>query len=133
MHAVECDRLVLALNGESYNETEFLISSESKKPRKNVKIKCECEDNTQPIRWLWNSGDEIPPQNDEKSRQIFARERDPPSDGNVLFIQKTTTPFKYVGAYRCTNNDTGINRTSIDIVVTGDLIVCSLSMHRRSS
>ena len=127
MHAAECDHLVLALNGDPYNETEFLISSQSKKLKRNVKIRCECDDKTQPIRWLWNSGGEVLPQDDEKSREIFARVKDPPSDGTVLFIQKGTTPFKYVGAYRCTN--TGINKTSIDIVVTGDLIVCSLSMH----
>ena len=117
MHAAECDSLVLEVNGESTNETEFTVLPQ----RKNLRIRCQCADKTQPIGWFFSGGIEVPPQGD--GIQIHTRKKTNRIDGNTntLWIPRDTSPLEYVGVYRCTSTS---SQTSINIVVTGDLIAC---------
>ena len=117
MHAAECDSLVLAVNGKSTKETEFTVLP---KPR-NLRIRCQCADRTQPVGWFFSSGIEV--QDDDRSKHIHTREK---PDSNTLWIASETSPLEYVGVYRCTSTS---NKTSINIVVTGDLIACYYFYH----
>ena len=83
-------------------------------------------DKTQQVKWFYNDDIEVSVQDDEETKQIYTKEKKNPLDGNTLWILKNTSPFQYVGAYSCAN--TGTNKTStINIVITGDLIVGCLS------
>ena len=116
MHAAKCGSLALALNNNPTNQTEFTIST---KRSKNLRIKCQCADNKkQSVRWFFNSDIEVPSQDENKSKQIYAREKD---SSNILWILSDASPLEYVGVYRCTSTS---NKASINIVVTGELIAC---------
>ena len=112
MHAAECDSLVLEVNGKSTKETEFTVSPK----RKNLRIRCQCADKTQPVGWFFSSGIEV--QDDDRSKHIHTREK---PNTNTLWIASNTSSLEYVGVYRCTSTS---SQTSINIVVTGDLIAC---------
>ena len=121
MHAAQCGSFALERNGKSTNETEFTV------PRKgqNLRIKCQCANKTQPVRWFFSNGTEVPSQDDDKSKQVYSREK---NSFNVLWIHDGTSPLEYVGVYRCMSN-----KTSINIVVTGDLIgAINFIMHRHA-
>ena len=124
VHAANCDELVLRLNGRTTKKTEFSLSEK----REFTKIRCNCEDETQVVKWYYNnSTSEVPAQDIQRTEQVFTTERKDPLTGTILWITRDASPDKYAGAYRCQSidisNRTSITITSITIVVKGNLIV----------
>ena len=106
----ECDNLLLFLNGDPYNQTEFLLPPGVKQR----KFRCGCSDETQTVKWFFNNGTEVTPK--AHKSQVYSKVRDPPKQGSNLQISKEAPPLRYVGAYRCTSDG---SNASINIVVKG--------------
>ena len=105
----ECDNLLLFLNGNLHNQTEFLLP-----PRiRNRKIRCECSDQTQVVQWYFYDGKKVPP-----SSQVYSKPKKRELEGSILYIPKATPSQDYVGGYRCTNDG---GNASINIVVKGNV------------
>ena len=125
MFPAECDTLLLALNGADHNQTEFLLPP---RPReKQRKIRCQCSDLTQTVKWFFNNGTEVPPQvkKSQVQLQVYsrARMRAKEEQDSLLVISKEASPFEYVGGYRCESDG---SNASINIVVKG--IVCNVTI-----
>ena len=113
VRAANCDKLVLRLNGKTTKKTEFSLSEK----HSYTKIRCNCDDETQIVKWYYNNGtSEVPPQDIQGNEQVFTRERDDPLTGTVLRISRDASPLEYAGAYRCQSIDIN-NKTSINITI----------------
>ena len=89
VHAANCDKLALRLNGRLTRKTEFSLSE-----KQNTKIRCYCDDETQVVKWYYNnSTSEVMPQ--DGNEQVFTRERDEPLTGTILTISRDASPLDY--------------------------------------
>ena len=113
MLSAECDNLLLFVGGKSYNQTEFFYP-----PGVRRKIWCGCSDETQTVKWFFNNGTEVPPQESKSPRQVFSKVRGKALEGTNLLISKEASTLEYVGGYRC-ESDSG--SASINIVIKGIL------------
>ena len=108
----ECDNLLLALNGDVYNQTEFLIPPNVR----NRKIRCGCSDSTHTVKWFFNNGTEVPPLENKSQTQVYSKVRAKAKEGSNLLIPRDASPLEYVGGYRCESDG---SNASTNIVVKG--------------